>query len=157
MAQSLPPLPPTLESPVPPREMGITVHRRETRLQIILPFVGALLIVIGLTALPVLINDPQYRLRVSFVGDLLMTLFVLCPAVVCMAALYFVVVLGIFGMTVLHRMAGTPLERLERISARFALELDNVSRRLSNLTISASASLAPLYRLLSVFDRDPEA
>lgn len=157
MAQSLPPSPPALESPVPIREQGITVHRRETRLQIILPFVGALLIVIGLTALPVLINDPQYRLRVSFVGDLLMTLFVLCPMVVCLAGLYFLVVLGIFGMTVLHRMAGTPLERLERISARFATGLDGVSKRVSDTAISFSASLAPLYRLLSIFDRDPEA
>lgn len=157
MAQSIPPLPPTLEPAVPTREQGITVHRRETRLQIILPFIGALLIVLGLTALPVLIDDPQYRLRVSFVGDFLLTLFVLCPAVLCMAALYFVVVLGIFGMSVVHRMAGTPLERLERISERFATELDKVSKRVSDGAISLGSSLAPLYRLLSVFDRDPEA
>lgn len=157
MAQSIPPVPPSLELPVPVREQGITVHRRETRMQIILPFMGALLIVIGLTVLPVLINDPQYRLRVSFVGDLLMTLFVLCPAVLCVAVVYFVVVLGIFGMTLLHRMAGTPLERLERISARFAAGLDGVSKRVSNTAVSWSASLAPLYRILSIFDRDPEA
>jgi hypothetical protein len=157
MAQSTPPAPPALEIPAPTREKGMVVHRRETRLQIILPFVGALLIVIGLTALPVLINDPQYRLRVSFVGDLLLTLFVLCPAVVCMAALYFLVVLGIFGMSVVHRMAGTPLERLEQISARFGAGLDSVSKRVSDGAISLGSSLAPLYRLLSVFDHDPEA
>ncbi len=157
MAQSVPPVASPLDAPAPVRESGTVVHRRETRLQIALPFIGAVLIVLGLTILPILINDPQYRLRVSFVGDLLMTLFVLCPAVVCMAVVYFVVVLGIFGMMVLHRMAGTPLERLERMSERLAVEIDGVSRRLSNAAISFGATLAPLSRILSIFDRDPEA
>lgn len=157
MAQSVPPLPAPLETPLPPRESGQAAHQRETRMHIILPFLGAVLAVLFLTALPVLINDPQYRLRVSFVGDLLMTLFVLCPAVLCMMVVYFVVVLSIFGMTVLHRMAGTPLERLEQISARFATGLDGVSQRVNNIAISWSASLASVYRVLSIFDRDPEA
>jgi hypothetical protein len=74
-----------------------------------------------------------------------------------MAALYFLVVLGIFGMTLLHRMAGTPLERLERISARFASGMDGVSKRVTDTAISVGSSLAPLYRLLSTFDHDPEA
>jgi len=157
MAQSAPPIPPALEAPSQPREPGSVVHRRETRTQIILPFVGGLLLIIGLTMLPLLIRDEQARLRVSFVGDVLMTLFVLCPAVLCLAAVYFVVVLGIYGMTVLHRMAGTPLERLERISARFASGLDNVSDRVNKLSISWSSSLASVYRVLSIFDHDPEA
>jgi hypothetical protein len=156
MTQSVPSLPPPLEA-TPSRETGATVHRRETRMQIVLPFIGAVVLVLFLTLLPVLINDPQARLRVSFVGDVLMTLFVLCPAVLCLAALYFVVVLGIFGMTILHRMAGTPLERLERISARFAVGLDGVSQRVNNIALSWSASLASLYRVLSIFDHDPEA
>jgi hypothetical protein len=156
MTQLLPSHPPSLETPAP-REQGATVHRRETRLQILLPFLGGVLLVLFLTLLPVLINDPQARLRVAFVGDVLMTLFVLCPAVVCLVGLYFVVVLGIYGMNVLHRMAGTPLERLERISARFASGLDGVSQRVNNVAISWSASLASVYRVLSIFDRDPEA
>lgn len=156
MTLSLPPVPPA-DSPAPPREQGFTAHRRETRTQLILPFVGALLIVLALTAVPLLLNDPQARLRVSFVADLLMTICILCPAVVCFAVIYFVVVLGIFGMGVLHRMAGTPLERLERITARFATGIDGVTRRVNEKAIAWSASLAPVYRVLSWFDRDSEA
>lgn len=125
-------------------------HRRETRLQIILPFVAGVVLVLvgGIIALLL----PK-RLQVSLIADLMLTVLVLCPAALCLFAVAIGFVAAAAGAGKLHGSLGSALSRVEGLSARVLEQSGRVTDVINRQTIGLSARFAFLDKLLGVFDR----
>jgi hypothetical protein len=121
--------------------------RREQRLSIWLPFgIGAalLLVVVVIAA-----AAPNLSVTSNFV----MTILLLCPAVVCLLPVYFMLVLAVFGLNSLYNGAAKPLRSLERLTAQIASRTTTLSDKLARQSINLNARVAPLTtRLEHAFD-----
>jgi hypothetical protein len=126
-------------------------HRRETIRYVILPFALVLLVVIvclvGVFLLPL-------RAQVSVVSDVMLTVLMLCPAVVCMLPLAILMVSGVFAMNRAHDAAANPLRRLQAMSARLAARAESTGDTVNQQTIGLSSRLGGLYRFTAVLESD---
>jgi hypothetical protein len=136
----------------PARETGAVLHRRETRWQIYLPFLFALLLCIAIFGAIALLNDPLARARIAIMGNMVSMALLLCPLVICLLPLYFLLAAAIFGMGKLHRAVGTPLERLERATEWAVTQVNDWTAYLQQWLIRLNTSLAPLMALFSFFN-----
>jgi len=120
----------------PPRdpEVGRRLHRRQVRREILWPMfgVGALFVVaVVLVALATRLEAAQ----IGAVADVMVTLLVLLPMVICMLPLYILLMLAVFGMSSLH--AGS-----ERQLNRFNDLVYNVSARTMRFTGTVNQRVA---------------
>lgn len=133
-----------------PREAGETIHRRETRRQIILPMVGASLLIFIIFLMAALL---PLRVQVSTLADWMTTIFLLCPAVICLLPIYIILVAGVYGMNKLHNSVGTPLQKLEHFSEGVANRIESATTGVNRQTVKWRARFAPLEKLMSIFDK----
>lgn len=134
------------------REIGRRVHRRETWVQMILPFLLALLFVIFLVCLVALPTDSSWRLRASVIADFMVTILVLCPAVLCMIPIFALMVAAIAGANKLHDSTRTPLERLETLTESMADRVENAAGSVNKRVINLNERIAPLMKIMTFFD-----
>ena len=112
--------------------------RRTQRLQIWLPFVLGFLIIL------VLVIFAAFATRVSLVANCLLIVTILCPALLCLLPLYFVMVFAVFGMNSAYRSAAKPLRSLERLTVRMLNWTIYQSDRMARQSINLNVRLAPL-------------
>ncbi len=138
----------------PVRTSGQQIHRRETLLQIILPFSAALLLIVGIFLLVALQNQPIWRIRAQAIADFMVSMLCLFPLVLCLFPVYAMVLLAIFGMNVMHRGTERPLRKLElRASAALAW-IETRSNFIREKTVSYSEHIKPIMNTMSVFEQD---
>jgi len=138
------------------RQSGQKIHRRETRTQILLPFLFGLVVVLAtflVVALPV---DPLWRIRAAAIADLTVTVFCLFPLFLCMFGLYFIVIVSIYGMHKLHDTAQTPLQRLEHLVERITKFIERTDSFIGQRGINWSAKVAHVMSFMTLFDVKPE-
>ncbi|MBI5669149.1 MAG: hypothetical protein HZC41_14185 [Chloroflexi bacterium] len=125
-------------------------HRRETRLYIILPLVVGIVVVVAGGVIALLL--PQ-RLQVSLIADLLVTVLLLCPSVLCLFAVAIGFVAAAAAMNKAHTGAGKLLGRAEGLSARMLDTTNRATETINQKTINLSVKLAFLEKLLDVYER----
>lgn len=128
-------------------------HRRDTLLQIVLPFLGAGLFTLLLLIIVLIL--PQ-RAQVSLVADLMVTVFVLCPIAVCLFPLYLGMVLLIYSLNKAHQAGAKQMVRVEDLSRTVTDKVIQTTDKLNRQSIALSALAAPLNRIWRVFDRPEE-
>jgi hypothetical protein len=139
-----------MQPPVEPQTTAArTRHRLETRSQILLPMLGGGLLLVGLLVAALLL---PLRSQVSLVADLLLTIFVLCPMVLCLFPVYIVLMVLAFGMNKLHDAGARQLERAEKLSHSVATKTITAADSLSRKSIIINSAFAPLNRIWSIFD-----
>ncbi|MBZ0293537.1 MAG: hypothetical protein K8L99_13300 [Anaerolineae bacterium] len=129
-------------------------HRRETRRLILLPFALGLLLIIACVVVVLLLRRGS---QVSLVSDLLVTIFMLCPAVLCMLPITILVIMSAFGMNQVHDLAARPLRQIESYSKLVSNKAAETSAQVSEKTINVSARFGAVYRLLNTFNRLPSS
>lgn len=135
----------------PQRPTPLKEHRRQTRREIWLPALGGLLLVILMVVIAGL--RPQGA-RTSLIADFMGTIFLLCPAAICLLPIYFVLAIAVGGMNRAHRGAITGLGKLENLSGRLLSSTTRVMDKTARASITVNARLAPLDRkVFSAFDR----
>ncbi len=135
------------------REDGRQIHKRETRRQIILPFVGGLLLILGAFLLMALPTDPAWRLRASAVNDWLYLVLCQVPFLVCSLITYFVVIAGIWGMNKLHSGTERPLVKLENLVAGLASRVESIAGTINERTLSWRAKAEQILHVMRIFDQ----
>lgn len=125
-------------------------HRRETRMGIILPFAVGIVVVLAGGVIAMLL--PQ-RSQVSIIADLMVTILLLCPSVLCLFAVGIGLVAAAAGMNKVHNGAGKALGRAEGLTARVLTRTERVTESVNQRTINLSVKLAFLEKLLGFFDR----
>jgi hypothetical protein len=118
------------------------VLRREQRLQIWLPFAIGVVLLIGMVIVAALTP------RVSVVANCVMTVLLLCPAIICLLPIYYLMVFAVYGMHGVYNRATIPLRSLGTLSARILNRTTNISDTVARQTINVSSRIAPVTHLM---------
>ena len=128
-------------------------YRSTLSSQVILPMLLFVLVVVG--ALVAVFVLPR-RLQVGIISDLLLTVFVLCPAALCLLPLTVVMVAGFFGMNRVHSAAARPLRKLEDASLQLVERTESTTDQINKTTIGISARFGAVYRLMGYFEQQED-
>lgn len=124
-------------------------HARQTQRQIILPVLGGVVLIALLVGIVLWL--PQ-RLQVGIVSDFMLTVFMLCPAVICMLPLTILLLVAAFGAGRLHDRAVPPLRGLQARSGKLAGLADSAATTVNQRTIVYGARLGAALRVLDIFE-----
>ena len=120
-------------------------RKRETRLQILLPFLLGLVILLAMVAVAAIFLMPE---QVSVVTDLMWSLLVLCPTVICLLPIQFGLVAALVWMHRLTNQAIDPLESLEQSTQSLRQRSDDIAGRINARVVRASAAIEPIMALM---------
>lgn len=132
----------------PPKTESTREHRRQTRLAIYLPFAGGVLLLVIL----MVIAANQGGDRIATIGNFMLTLFVLCPLVICMFPLYLLMVLMVVGMNRAHTKTAGVLARAEDLTVKLRDRTYSLTDRAARTSINFNSRFAFLDKL-SKFER----
>jgi hypothetical protein len=125
--------------------------RKEQRRQIWLPFAGGGLVLLILVVVAALMPG------VSVIANVMLTILLLCPAVICLLPIYFLLVFAVFGLNAVYDGAAKPLHRLEKLTATIAAQTSRISDKLARQSINLNTRLAPFSHTLEhAFDERKE-
>lgn len=122
---------------------SIREHRRQTRLGIYLPFAGGILLLVLL----MVIAANQGGARIAVIGDIMLTLFLLCPLVICMFPIYLLVVFVVVGMNRAHDKTAQVLTRAEDLTVKLRDRTYSVTDRAARASINLNSRFAFIDRL----------
>jgi hypothetical protein len=124
-------------------------HKRQTRRQILLPVLGGVVLIILLVG--VVLWLPQ-RLQVGIVSDFMLSVFMLCPAVICMLPLTILMLSAAFGAGRLHDRAVSPLRGLRVRVDNVTGQIETAAGKINQRTVTYGARLGAVMRVLDVFE-----
>lgn len=116
-------------------------RRRQVRKEIILPIFGGFLLLIAIVVIAALLPS---RGHTSFVADFLLTLLILCPAVICVFPIYMLIVFAVYGMGRVNRGIYRPLSAAEGLTNRLKTRTEHVADSVAQRTINLSSQVARL-------------
>ncbi|MFN8373692.1 MAG: hypothetical protein U0694_12570 [Anaerolineae bacterium] len=132
--------------PEPPRR----AHRNETLLHIVLPVAGAgLLILIALVIALVL----QRRVQLHMLADVLATICLLCPTVICLFPLYLLLALLAAAMGRAHDSTIPYLEKLQNLTHTMAQRVRSVLNAITKQVININTKIEPFLDNFSIFEK----
>lgn len=137
----------------PTHEEGISIHRRETRWQIWLPFALLALLMLILLFVLVLPQDVNTRFRAEAVANIFVTVFLICPGILLLFGIYVLMVAGVVGVNRLHDGVLPPLQRLERLSGQARAKVNGWAMRANQSAVHLGAVLAPLETLFDHLEK----
>lgn len=135
-----------------PTRSGRDLHRRETRNQIVLPFLLAVVFVTLIVLFVAFLNNPQARTQVRAIADFVLSVTILCPAILCLFPIYLLVVVGVYGANKLHAGTQKPLERLETLTNQARERVSGWTDGANSQVSHWSARIEPLMKIMSIFD-----
>ena len=124
-------------------------NRKRFRRVALLPF--GLVLGIGCAYLGVVLSL-RSPIQVALVSDTLLTLLVLCPAVVCLFPLVILSIALVALMNRWQRATVSPLRRLEAWTAALEGNADRWLGRVDERILEAAVAFAPIRQLLRTFD-----
>ena len=91
------------------------------------------------------------RAQVGIMADFLLTVFMLCPAAVCLLPVTIGLLVAAFGAGRLHDRAAPPLRGLQARTAAISARADALADSVNRRVIAYSGRLGALLRLFDVF------
>ena len=140
-------------SELQPARESMRRHRREVLRQIALPAILALILIVA--CVTVVILFPR-QFQVSIVSDVMVMVFMLCPAVLCLLPMVIALIVGVFGMNRAHGALAKPLGTLESYSQTLAERTATTAEQVNRQTIETSSRLGVVYKLLGKFESPEE-
>lgn len=125
------------------------LERRQNRRTVFFPFLLLLLLVFIIIGILLSLQTPT---QVAVVSDFFVTLFVLCPLIICM----FIPVVLIFALmglvNKLHSKSKSPLRRLEQWTYNIENRVEDWAGMVDSRVLDWAVRFAPIRRILTVFD-----
>ena len=127
----------------PPVTETIREHRRQTRWAIYLPFAGGLVLLLIL----MIVAANQGGARIGVISDFFLTLFILCPLVLCMFPIYLLMVLMVVGMGRAHDKTAQGLTRIEDVTVKLRDRTYSLTDRAARASINVNSRFAFIDKL----------
>ena len=125
------------------------IQRQQTRRYILLPLLLLLAILLVTVAVLFALQTPT---QVAIVSDMMFTVFVLFPLVICMFPLVVLMFALIALMGRLHDGTKSPLRRLEQWTYTIEQRVEGWARIIDSRVLNYAVQFAPLRRILTIFD-----
>lgn len=135
-----------------PKRPSQALHRRETLIYILLPVAGGGLLLLGALAVTLFGVLPR-RPQVSVLADWLLTVLVLCPAVLCLLPVCILLMTLVLSLNRLHGNTERLMGKAEDMSASLAEKTMGASETVARKSIDLTAKLAFFDPLWRIFDR----
>ncbi|MBK9751427.1 MAG: hypothetical protein IPO91_32310 [Chloroflexi bacterium] len=126
-----------------PQTETIREHRRQTRLAIYLPFAGGILLLVLL----LVIAANQGGARIGVISDVFLTLFILCPLVLCMFPIYLLMVMMVVGMNRAHGKTAQTMSRIEGVTVKLRDRTYSLTDRAARASINVNSRFAFIDKL----------
>jgi hypothetical protein len=123
--------------------------RRESFRQIGLPFLGGVGLLLAVLVITLLLPSREH---VAAVANCMTAIFLLCPAILCIAPLYFLVAMLTLGMNGAIDFTGAKLQTVERWVYGLAERVGKITDRINRTVLEWRVRFAPLEKWLSVFE-----
>lgn len=128
-------------------------HRRDTWLWIILPMFLLVLLIAAAVAVLVIAPRELQAAHTSVVSDLMLSVLILCPAVLCMLPVTILMLASVVGFSRLHGAAASPLRRLEGHSETLNSKANSVADRINRGAINIGSRFGFIYKHLGTFEQ----
>jgi membrane protein implicated in regulation of membrane protease activity len=125
------------------------VQRQQTRRYILLPFGFLLLILVVIVGIVFSLRTPT---QVAIVSDFLLTVFVLCPLVICMFPFAVLMLMLVALMNRLHDGTKSPLRRVEQWTYKVEKQMEGWVSIVDSRVLNWAVKFAPFRRILTIFD-----
>jgi hypothetical protein len=102
---------------------------------------------IGVLALLLLLLVPRTPAEVSIIGDVFVICFVLCPAILCLLPIYFILVLAAIYTGKLNSITGSKLSAVESMTEKAADSANKVGKKVGRWSIDWRTRFALLNYL----------
>ncbi len=120
-------------------------RRRETWLQIMLPFLLGMVILLTMVSVAAALLLPE---QISVVTDLMWSLLVLCPTIICLLPIQFGLIAAAVWMHRTTNQAVDPLESLEQSTQSLRQRSDDIAARANAQIVRASAAIEPFMAMM---------
>lgn len=134
---------------LPAQQEHLRQHRRETVLYMIVPL--AVTVFIVLLGVAIIFLLPR-QLQVGLIADWMMTVMLLCPALICTTAVCILLIAAVALMSRANRAAARPLQQLNEMTQKVADQTTKAAESVNAATVNAASRFAFLDRFLNVFD-----
>lgn len=113
-----------------------------------LPMIVGVAVLVGLVVLAGVSPRP------SLTANVMMMVMMLCPALLCMFALFIITVVSVFGMNKVTGAVASPLRRVESLTVTARQKVEEVSDVAAQQSANFSVRTAPLENWMNkAFDR----
>lgn len=131
-------------------------HRRESFRQIWLPVYGGLVLLMvlvgGVLFLPRMVEEPM---RLATLSNIMVMLVFLLPQIICLFALYLLLVVFVVGIDGFHRASTNQLQRLHHFSRTVTDKTIDVTENINKQTVDLRVKLAGFEQTMNTaFDTD---
>ena len=124
-------------------------ERRGLWLSVLLPFILVLVIMVAIIGTVLSLRSP---VQVAVLSDSMLTVFVLCPLVVCMFPLVILSLVLVALLNRWHPKSRSPLRRLEAWTAMMEQNVEGWLENVDERVLNWAVRLAPFRELLTTFD-----
>lgn len=137
--------------PTPPLERPdfTKIHRRETRVYVILPMIVTS--VIFLAAVAVVLLFPQ-QAQVALVADWMGMIFLLCPSILCLFLVCVILFALVGAMSSAQRASSHSLNKAADFVQHFTGQITGINQDISRRASDLGVRWAFFDRLLGIFD-----
>ncbi|GEM_PF-952717 len=125
-------------------------QRQLTRHYVLFPFIILLLLMVVILATMLSLRTP---IQVAIVSDFLLTLFVLCPLVICLFPLVVLMLFLIGLMNRLHSGTKSPLRRIEQWTYKMEKRVESWTGLADSQVLNWAVRFAPIQSILTIFDQ----
>jgi hypothetical protein len=130
-------------------------HRRETWLWLVLPMALLILLIAAAVAIVVFVPRDLRESQTSIIADLMFSVLMLCPAMVCMLPVTILALGAVIGFSRVHGMMARPLRIVQDYSASMTSKTKSATDMVNQKTIDVSSRLGFIDKHLETFEQKP--
>lgn len=130
-------------------------HRRDTWLWLVLPMVLLILLIAAAVAIVIFVPRDLPESQTSIIADLMFSVLMLCPAVVCMLPVTILGLVSVVGLNRAHGMIARPLRILQTHSVTMTTKAQSAADTVNRKTIETSSRFGFIYKHLETFEQKP--
>lgn len=131
-------------------------HRRDTWLWVTLPMVMLILFIAAAVAVVVFVPRDLREAQTSIIADVMFSVFMLCPAVVCMLPLTILALGAVIGFSQLHTVLARPLRIVQDYSTTITSKTRSAADVVNRKTIATSSRFGFIDKHLRTFESSQE-
>lgn len=129
-------------------------HRRDTRLWVTLPMALLILLIVAAVAVVIFMPRDLRESQTSIIADVMFSVFMLCPALVCMLPLTILALGAVIGFSRVQGLVARPLRIVQDYSITMTTKTTSAAEVVNRKTIDTSSRFGFIDKHLRTFESE---